>query len=235
MLILILIILFAVYPAVLWLFCPHNIYAFILIYCISAYLFFEIRRYKRKRELVILDKSIINDERITDILNSNLYSLYVLPRFVISDVEKDIKKTNNRHLKSVLRQVRHHRKVMVWYKNYFNIKNCDLKIIKLAKSLKAKILTANFNLKKMSVVQHINVVDINDLYERLVPAIVPGSKLSVFLVKEGREKNQAMGFLNDGTTVVVDEAQNFIGRKTDICITSVLRTSNSRMLFGKVD
>ncbi len=234
MFILLNIMLFVVYPAVVYFLFPVGWAVMVLVYCISAITLLVVKRYK-KRDLVILDKSIVCDDRIIDILNSALYNMYVLPVFVIKDIEKDLKfSKDGARLKSLLKKVRHHRRVRVWYKNYFGLNSTDSKIMKLAKSLNARIITVNFNLKKMSTVQKLRVVDINDLYTRLRPAVIPGNKISVFLVKDGKERNQAVGFLNDGTTVIVDNAKNLIGKKADVQITSMLHTSTNKMLFGKI-
>ncbi|MBQ3834649.1 MAG: hypothetical protein II816_03965 [Elusimicrobia bacterium] len=234
MFILLNIMLFVVYPGAVYLLVSNNWAVITLVYCISIFTLLVIRRYK-KRDYVILDRSIICDDRILDILNSNLYNTYLLPMFVIKDIEKDLKSFKDAsRVKGVLKKVRHHRKVRIWYKNYFNLKSLDSKIMKLAKSLNARIITVNFNLKKMSTVQKIKVVDINDLYSRLRPAVVPGNKISVFLVKDGKERNQAIGFLNDGTTVIVENAKNLIGKKADVQIISKLHTSTNKMLFGKI-
>ncbi len=234
MFILINIILFAVYPFIVYFLVSDNFMVLALIYCISLFLLLVIKRYK-KRDFIILDESIVIDDRIFDILNSNLYHSYILPLFVIKDIEKKLNfSKEGARIKGILKKVRHHRRVRIWYKNYFTLKSAEAKIIKLAKSLNARIITTDFNLKKLAMVQKIKVVDINDLYERLKPAVLPGHKISVFLVKDGKGKNQAVGFLNDGTTVVVDEAKNFIGKKTEVQITSLLHSSNSKMLFAKI-
>ncbi len=234
MFILLNIILFIVYPGAVYFLVSNNWHDILLIYCISVFTLFVIKRYKKK-DFVILDGSVVSDDRILDILNSNLYNTYILPVFVIKDVEKKLKSSKDGvRIKSVLKKVRHHRKVRIWYKNYFNLKSTDSKIMKLAKSLNARIITIDFNLKKMSIVQKLKVVDINDLYARLSPAVIPGNKISVFLVKDGKERNQAVGFLNDGTTVVVDNAKSLIGKKADVQITSMLHTSTNKMLFGKI-
>lgn len=234
MFILINIILFAVYPAIVYFLVSDSLMVLVLTYCVSLFLLFVIKRYK-KRDFVILDRSIVIDDRIFDILNSGLYQSYVLPLFIIKDIEKDLKFfKDGARIKGILKKVRHHRRVRIWYKNYFTLKSAEAKIMKLAKSLNARIITVNFNLKKMATVQKIKVVDINDLYERLKPAVLPGNKISVFLVKDGKGKNQAVGFLNDGTTVVVDEAKSFIGKKAEVQITSLLHSSNNKMLFGKI-
>ena len=86
----------------------------------------------------------------------------------------------------------------------------------------------------MSVMQGIKVVDLNDMYERLKPTVLPGHKITIFLVKEGRDKNQAIGFLDDGTTVVVENGKNFVGKRVNIKITSMLHSSDNKMLFGKI-
>jgi uncharacterized protein YacL len=188
----------------------------------------------KRKDFVLLDTTVIADSRIIDFINSNLYQQFLLPRFVINEVEKQIESLQDKQLENNLDKIKQNKKVKVLYKNYFNIKSSDFKILKLAKSLDAKIVTINFNLNKISVMQGIKVVDLNDLYERLRPTVLPGHKITIFLVKEGKEKNQAIGFLDDGTTVVAENGKNFIGKRVILKITSMLHSSNNKMLFGRI-
>ena len=227
------VILFIVYPASIYFLMSNDIKSVILSYCLSVFLFILIKE-KDKKESVLLDVSVVNDDRIIDIINSNLYQKFLLPRFVIKEIENRLNGSKSKRLEKNLEKIKRNKKVKIIYRNYFSIKSADLKIIKLAKVLNAKILTVNFNLNKMSAIQKLKVVDINDLYERLKPVVLPGHKITIFLVKEGKEKNQAIGFLDDGTTVVAENGKNFVGKRVTLKITSMLHSSNNKMLFGKI-
>ena len=230
---LILLVLFILFPAVIYLLVSSTINAIIVSYCLSVLVFVLIRRSNRK-EIVLLDTTVINDDRIIDFINSNVYQQFLLPRFVIREIDTKLEKVKDKHLEENLEKIKQNKKVKVLYRNYNNIKSSEYKMIKLAKSLNAKIITLNFNLNKMSVMQGIKVVDLNDMYERLKPTVLPGHKITIFLVKEGRDKNQAIGFLDDGTTVVVENGRNFVGKRVSIKITSMLHSSDNKMLFGKI-
>lgn len=230
---LILLVLFILFPVVIFFLVSNTINAIIVSYCLAVLLFIFIRRSNRK-EIVLLDTTVINDDRIIDFINSNVYQQFLLPRFVIREIDSKLEKVKDKHLEENLEKIKQNKKVKVLYRNYYNIKSSEFKMIKLAKALNAKIITLNFNLNKMSVMQGIKVVDLNDMYERLKPTVLPGHKITIFLVKEGRDKNQAIGFLDDGTTVVVENGRNFVGKRVNIKITSMLHSSDNKMLFGKI-
>lgn len=230
---LIVLVLFVLFPVVIYFLVANTINAIIVSYCLSILLFLLIKRIKTKN-FVLLDTSAVKDNRIIDVINSNLYQQFLLPRFVIREIDAKLEKVKDKHLEENLETIKQNKKVKILYRNYSNIKSSDFKIIKLAKSLNAKIITVNFNLNKMSAVQGIKVIDLNDMYERLKPTILPGHKITIFLVKEGRDKNQAIGFLDDGTTVVVENGKNFVGKRVNIKITSMLHSSDNKMLFGKI-
>lgn len=226
-------VLFILSPAIIYFLVSDTINAVIISYCL-AILIFIVTKVSKRKEVVLLDTSVINNDRIIDVINSNLYQQFLLPRFVIREIDNQIENLKDKHLEGNLEKIKKNKKIKILYKNYHKIKSSDFKMIKLAKALNAKILTVNFNLNKMSIVQGIKVIDLNDMYERLKPTVLPGHKITVFLVKEGKEKNQAIGFLDDGTTVVVENGRNFIGKKVTLKITSMLHTSNNKMLFGKI-
>ena len=230
---LVFLILFIVYPAIIYFFVSNTISAIIISYSLSILLFIIIKTNKRKN-FVLLDTTAVGDARIIDFINSNLYQQFLLPSFVIKEIEKQIESLQDKQLENNLNKIKQDKKVKILYKNYFNIKSSDFKMIKLAKSLDAKIVTINFSLNKMSIMQGIKVIDLNDLYERLKPTILPGHKITIFLVKEGKEKNQAIGFLDDGTTVIAENGKNFIGKRVILKITSMLHSSGNKMLFGKI-
>ena len=226
-------VLFILFPAVIFFLISNTINTLIVSYCLSVLLFVLIKKFNKK-EVVLLDTSAVKDTRIIDVINSNLYQQFLLPRFVIREIDTQIENLKDKILEENLETIKQNKKVKILYRNYNNIKSSDFKIIKLAKSLNAKIITVNFNLNKMSVVQGIKVIDLDDMYERLKPTILPGHKITIFLVKEGRDKNQAIGFLDDGTTVVVENGRNFVGKRVNIKITSMLHSSDNKMLFGKI-
>ncbi len=225
--------LFVVCPAIIYFLVSNTINAIVISYSLSVLLFVLMKNNKRK-DFALLDTTVIGDSRIIDFINSNLYQQFLLPGFVIKEIEKQIESLQDKQLENNLDKIKQNKKVKILYKNYFNIKSSDFKIIKLAKSLDAKIVTVNFNLNKISVMQGIKVVDLNDLYERLKPTVLPGHKITIFLVKEGKEKNQAIGFLDDGTTVVAENGKNFIGKRVVLKITSMLHSSDNKMLFGRI-
>ena len=225
--------LFVVCPAIIYFLVSNTINAIVISYSLSVLLFVLMKNNKRK-DFALLDTTVIGDSRIIDFINSNLYQQFLLPGFVIKEIEKQIESLQDKQLENNLDKIKQNKKVKILYKNYFNIKSSDFKIIKLAKTLDAKIVTVNFNLNKISVMQGIKVVDLNDLYERLKPTVLPGHKITIFLVKEGKEKNQAIGFLDDGTTVVAENGKNFIGKRVVLKITSMLHSSDNKMLFGRI-
>ena len=226
-------VLFILFPAVIYFLVANTINALIVSYCLAVLLFLLIKRIKTK-DVILLDTSVVKDSRIIDVINSNLYQQFLLPRFVVREIDTEIENLKDKRLEENLETIKQNKKVKILYRNYSNIKSSDFKIIKLAKTLNAKLLTVDFSLNKMSVVQGIKVIDLNDMYERLKPTILPGHKITIFLVKEGRDKNQAIGFLDDGTTVVVENGRNFVGKRDSIKITSMLHSSDNKMLFGKI-
>ena len=226
-------VLFVLFPAVIYFLVANTINALIVSYCLAVLFFLLIKRIKTK-DVVLLDTSVVKDSRVIDVINSNLYQRFLLPRFVVREIDTQIEKVKDKRLEENLESIKQNKKVKILYRNYNKIKSSEYKMIKLAKDLKAKILTVDFSLNKMSAIEGIKVIDLNDMYERLKPTILPGHKITIFLVKEGRDKNQAIGFLDDGTTVVVEKGKNFVGKRVNLKITSMLHSSNNKMLFGKI-
>ena len=115
------------------------------------------------------------------------------------------------------------------------VREVDLKLIELAKVYESKIVTNDFNLNKVAQLQGVAVLNINELANSLKPIVLPGEIMKVFILKEGKEYNQGVAYLDDGTMVVVDNARKMIGRNIDISATSVLQTTAGKMIFGKFD
>ena len=116
-----------------------------------------------------------------------------------------------------------------------SIREVDLKLLELAKKWEAKVVTNDFNLNKVAHLHHVEVLNINDLANALKPVVLPGEHMNVLILKEGKEYNQGVGYLDDGTMVVVDHARKLIGRSVEISVTSVLQTASGKMIFGKMD
>ncbi|HVY93090.1 MAG TPA: TRAM domain-containing protein, partial [Bryobacteraceae bacterium] len=110
-----------------------------------------------------------------------------------------------------------------------------MKLIELAKTYKCKIVTNDFNLNKVAQVRGVQVLNINELTNALKPVVLPGELMRVFILKEGKEYNQGVAYLDDGTMVVVDNARRMISKTVDISVTSVLQTTAGKMIFGKFD
>ena len=115
------------------------------------------------------------------------------------------------------------------------IREVDLKLLELAKKWEAKIVTNDFNLNKVAHLHHVAVLNINDLANALKPVVLPGERMNVLILKEGKEYDQGVGYLDDGTMVVVDHARRMIGRSIEISVTSVLQTASGKMIFGRLD
>src|SRR5207249_12328973 len=115
------------------------------------------------------------------------------------------------------------------------VREVDMKLIELAKASEAKIVTNDFNLNKLAQLQGVEVLNINELANALKPVVLPGETMRVFILKEGKEYNQGVAYLDDGTMVVVDNARKMIGKTVDISVTSVLQTTAGKMIFGKWD
>jgi uncharacterized protein YacL len=173
-----------------------------------------------KRNTKILDTSAIIDGRIADIAETGfLEGTLIVPEFVlrelqmVADSSDSSKRQRGRRGLDVLQRM----------------------LIELAKHLEAKIVTNDFNLNKVAQVRGVAVLNINDLANSLRPVVLPGEKMRVVIMKEGKEFDQGVGYLDDGTMVVVDHARRLIGRSVEIAVTSVLQTASGKMIFGRLD
>ncbi|HYV04915.1 MAG TPA: TRAM domain-containing protein, partial [Blastocatellia bacterium] len=114
-----------------------------------------------------------------------------------------------------------------------DVREVDHKLIELAKQIEAKIVTNDFNLNKVAQLRGVSVLNINELANALKPVVLPGEIMRVFVLKEGKEYNQGVAYLDDGTMVVVDNARRMIGKNVDVSVTSVLQTTAGKMIFGR--
>ena len=204
-----------------------------------ASLFRDARPQKRYR---ILDTSVIIDGRVADIVETGfLDGTLVVPQFVlkelqfVADSSDPIKRNRGRRGLDILHRIQKMAgvEVIISDLDFPQVKEVDMKLIELARSLLGRIVTNDFNLNKVAQLRGVEVLNINELANGLKPVVLPGEVMNVFILKEGKEYNQGVAYLDDGTMVVVDHARSRIGRNLDIVVTSVLQTTAGRMIFGK--
>ncbi|HEX4276230.1 MAG TPA: PIN domain-containing protein [Bryobacteraceae bacterium] len=192
----------------------------------------------------ILDTSVIIDGRIADIADTGfLDGTLVVPQFVLHELQMvadsgdSMKRNRGRRGLDVLQRIQKmaHLKVQIVSDDFPQVPEVDMKLIELAKVYKCKIITNDFNLNKVAHVRGVEVLNINELANSLKPIVLPGELMRVFILKEGKEYNQGVAYLDDGTMVVVDNARRMISRTIDISVTSVLQTTAGKMIFGKYD
>jgi uncharacterized protein YacL len=197
-----------------------------------------------RRSTKVVDTSAIIDGRIADIAQTGfLEGTLIVPEFVlrelqmVADSSDSSKRQRGRRGLDVLQAMRTNPQItlQIAEEDYPQIREVDLKLIELARHLEAKIITNDFNLNKVAQVRGVPVLNINDLANSLRPVVLPGEKMRVLIMKEGKEFDQGVGYLDDGTMVVVDHARRLIGRSVEIAVTSVLQTASGKMIFGKLD
>ncbi len=201
-------------------------------------------RQDKKDDIVLLDTSVIIDGRIADIFSTHfIEGRIVIPRFVlkelqqVADSQDALKRNRGRRGLDVLNKIQKTAEldVRIQEEDFPEVKEVDAKLVKLAKLLGGKIFTNDFNLNKVAELQGITVLNINELANALRPVVLPGEPMEVRVSKEGKEYNQGIAYLDDGTMVVIDNSKHMIGQVTKVIVTSVLQTSAGRMIFAKLD
>jgi uncharacterized protein YacL len=194
------------------------------------------RRYK------ILDTSVIIDGRIADVCETGFIDgTLVIPQFVlkelqlVADSSDSLKRNRGRRGLDILQKVQKMSGIEVSISDldFPEVREVDLKLIELARALQGKIVTNDFNLNKVAQLRGVDVLNVNELANSLKPVVLPGEIMKVFILKEGKEYNQGVAYLDDGTMVVVDNARKMISKTIDIVVTSVLQTTAGKMIFGR--
>jgi len=197
-----------------------------------------------KQSFKILDTSVIIDGRIADIAETGfLDGILVVPQFVlrelqlVADSADSMKRNRGRRGLDVLQRIQKmaHLNVQLIEEDFPHVKEVDLKLIELARLYDCKVVTNDFNLNKVAQLHGVTVLNINELANSLKPIVLPGEIMRVFILKEGKEYNQGVAYLDDGTMVVVDNAKRMISKTIDITVTSVLQTTAGKMIFGRFD
>ena len=201
---------------------------------------------KKQTDVVpkIFDTSVIIDGRISDIMKTGfLEGPIVIPEFVlvelrhIADSSDSLKRQRGRRGLDILNKIQEEYGIEIYNTNdektINDIPEVDVKLLKLAQIMNGKVVTNDFNLNKVAGVKGIPVLNINELANTLKPIVLPGEEMILTLVKAGKERNQAVAYLDDGTMIVVEEGKPFIGQTLKVVVTSVLQTSAGRMIFAK--
>ena len=190
----------------------------------------------------ILDTSVIIDGRIADICETGfLEGDFLVPQFIllelqhIADSADSMKRARGRRGLDILNRMQklHQINVKIVENDFPKIREVDSKLVALGKQLDAKVVTNDFNLNKVAELQGVTVLNINELANAIKPLVLPGEPLRVFVIKEGKESNQGVAYLEDGTMVVVDNGRKLIGKNVNVTVTSVLQTTAGRMIFTK--
>jgi len=190
----------------------------------------------------LLDTSVIIDGRIADVCETGfIEGTFIAPQFIlqelqhIADSPDSLKRARGRRGLDVLHRMQKMSTltVKVVEHDFPKIKEVDSKLVALAKTMNAKIITNDFNLNKVAELQGVTVLNVNELANAIKPVVLPGETLKAFIIKEGKEHNQGVAYLDDGTMVVVDNGRKLIGKTVGVTVTSVLQTTAGRMIFAK--
>jgi len=196
-----------------------------------------------RRDLKVLDTSVIIDGRIADVAETGfLTGTLIIPQFILRELQQvadspdSSKRQRGRRGLDMLNRLQNNSSldIQIVETDFPSVREVDLKLIELGKQIDAVIVTNDFNLNKVAQLRGVNVLNINELANALKPVVLPGEAMRVFILKEGKEYNQGVAYLDDGTMVVVDNARRLIGKNTDIAVTSVLQTTAGKMIFGRL-
>jgi uncharacterized protein YacL len=210
---------------------------------IEEFSFFGLGQPKDSGDYRILDTSVIIDGRIADISDTGfLQGNLIVPRFVldelqyIADSSDSMKRSRGRRGLDILNRMQRSVGVNIEIsdQDFPKLKGVDAKLVALAKKINAKIVTNDFNLNKVAELQGIRILNVNELANALKPVVLPGETMTVKIIKEGKETGQGVAYLDDGTMIVVDNAQKHQGSNVEVLVTSVLQTTAGRMIFSEL-
>jgi len=197
----------------------------------------------RAESCKILDTSVIIDGRVADVVEAGfLEGTLVVPPFVlrelqhIADSSDPLKRNRGRRGLDILQKMQKKVgiRVEIGEQECPEIRDVDAKLVALAKAMGAAVVTNDFNLNKVCELHGVRVLNVNELTNALKPVVLPGEEMRVYVLKEGKEYNQGVAYLDDGTMVVIDNGRRHIGQTIDVCVTSVLQTTAGRMIFSRL-
>ncbi|KLI43430.1 PIN/TRAM domain-containing protein [Brachyspira hyodysenteriae] len=220
----------------------YLIFGIIIAFIPSISNMFKLTKQDKTKTAKILDTSVIVDGRIYDIAEKKFFDgLLILPEFVIkevqflSDARDPQKRIRGRRALEILNKMKSSKNILLSITDidFPNIKEVDLKLIELAKKMDAKVITNDFNLMKVASIHEVDILNINDLANSLHVVVLPGETINIDLIREGKDK-QALGYLEDGTMIVVDNAKHLIGKNVEIEIDNVLPKEAGRVIFASL-
>lgn len=193
----------------------------------------------------LLDTSVIIDGRILEIAATGfLEGPFILPRFIlnelqaIADSSDPTRRTKGRRGLDIINELRQLSEVTVQILEVtlkdFDVGSVDEGLVALAKEINAKVITTDYNLNKIAQIQGVNVLNVNELANAMKPTLLPGESITVDVLREGKEPQQGVGYLDDGTMIVVENGEDYIGKRVEVVVTSMLQTSAGRMVFGRI-
>ena len=195
------------------------------------------------RNMKILDLSVIVDGRIFDICETHFITGGVVtPRFVVEELTRlaespeHIQRAKGRRGLDILARLQESKVVpfKILDRDIKNVKDNASKLVRIAGELGACVVTTDFNINKLAALENVTVLNIHDLSIALKPVVLPGEDMPIFIMKDGKEKEQGIGYLDDGTMIVVEDGREFIGKKVDAVVQSILQTSQGRIIFARV-
>jgi uncharacterized protein YacL len=195
-----------------------------------------------EENLKLLDTSVVIDGRIADVCEAGFIDgVFIVPQFIlqelqyIADSQDSMKRARGRRGLDILHRIQKMSAITVRIveEDFPKIKEVDAKLVALARLLNAKIITNDFNLNKVAQLQGVAVLNINELANALRPVVLPGEIMRIFVLKEGKEYNQGVAYLDDGTMVVVENGRKHMGKTIEVIVTSVLQTTAGRMIFAR--
>ena len=205
----------------------------------------EFSKQTKGARAVLLDTSVLIDGRIADIAETGIIeSRLIVPRFVLSELQTiadsgdKLKRARGRRGLDVLQRLQGNKRTeVIMYDSSARDagpEDVDAKLMNLATELNARVLTNDFNLNKVANLRGVDVININDLANALKPVVLPGERMTVRLLKPGESPGQGVGYLVDGTMVVVEQGRQFLNEEIEFTVTSVLQTSAGKMIFGRL-
>jgi len=190
----------------------------------------------------VLDTSCIIDGRIEELLGTGFLEGQILvPQFVlaelqqVADASNDTKRVRGRRGLDILSRMKetYPDRIIIHSADYDDVPTVDAKLVRLVQEINGTLLTNDYNLNKVATVQQVSVLNVNDLTQAVRPSYLPGDSLDLKILKEGKEPTQGVGYLDDGTMVVVEEGRSYIGGELQVIVTSALQTSAGRMIFAR--
>ncbi|MEE8424736.1 MAG: TRAM domain-containing protein, partial [Elusimicrobiota bacterium] len=197
---------------------------------------------RRGSDMKVLDTSAIIDGRIVDICETKFISgILVVPRFIINELQgladspDSMKRARGRRGLDILSRLQENPDIPVKIidKDIPELDDVDSKVVRLAQQLGGKVFTTDFNLNKVASLDGVVCLNVNDLTTALKPVVLPGELMTLFVMKDGKERDQGVGYLDDGTMVVIEDGKRHIGKRVEVQVSSILQTSAGRMIFSK--